>query len=105
MRINRAQAYSSERFLHPAASQRTKVVKSDWNARNVGAGIELNRRIVRRILNDIERHVTEIPFVCHPVATAQAGLAVACYVPGNSYPRRKVIRIYFPQFADGTVLR
>src|SRR5215470_4420842 len=78
VRIDGAQAHSRERFSCPAPSEGTGVVKGDRKTayRNVAAGVDLNRRIVRRILDHVERHIAKVALIGHAITAAQTRLSV-----------------------------
>src|SRR5262249_41534163 len=100
VRIDGAQANSGEGFVYAAASQRSKVEEGDGNRRDMCPTIELNDRLIRRVLNHVEREIPEVPIIRHAVPAAQAGLAIAKDVPGDAETRREVIRVQVPQFAN-----
>ena len=59
VRIHCAQAYSGKGLLGTAAGQRSEVVERYGNARHIASRVELNGRIVRRVLDNVECNVSK----------------------------------------------
>src|SRR5712692_7451118 len=80
------------------ATKRTAVVVRDGNESwYISARRERDHSVVRRVLNHVEGHVTEVALVGDAPTAAQAGLAVAEDVPGNAEARSEVVPVLLPE--------
>ena len=61
-----------------------------------GAG-DVDNSVKRRVLDDVERHVPEVPLIPDPVPRTDAGLAVAFYIPREPEARPEIVPVRVPQ--------
>ncbi len=88
-----------------ARRERSEVVRRDRDRRESRlSGHDRNHRVVGRILDDVERHVSEVPLVGDAVAAAKRRLAITEHIPRHADARSEVVPILLPEIADGAIL-
>ncbi len=54
-------------------------------------------------MDNVERHVSKVAFVCDAPATAKHGLPVAKKVIGHAHARAEVVPVFLPEPVDGAI--
>src|SRR5262249_5684952 len=84
-------AGGARQWLGACAGQRSGIVGSNVERRETGiAGGDAQNEVVRRVLDHVEGHVSEVTLVADTVTAPDAGLVVPERVPGKTYAGSKV---------------